>query len=304
MIKTENLQTYPFKVTAQPEIVYQTTRDNFVQLLDEMEIRKQGKTNLTRAFGDYYDNALRMFETEESLRQQGDPRANLFYHDRNHAVHQATYDAITISRGMLQRGGHLGKHVTEEVAMSIILGAMYHDVGYVATEQDCDNYAARTPVHVEKSIEVVEETLREIKLPKSLELTRVIKLSQVGIHATHFPFMAARKVEYTSLLQQFPRSQQSEAMLVANAVRLADLGGQVGRVDYNTAGLINLRAEMNAANPDANLGTIVIGQDHELAQKCRGFIDAMVIPTVGKAATVLMGKDNPFMRAWQRQKMF
>lgn len=301
MIQTETVQTYPFKVTANSEVVHQTTREHFIQLLEEMNTRRQKKISLTRAFSDYYDNTLRMFEREEILRKSGDPSANLFYHDKHHAVHQATYDAISICKGLLQRPSYLSRHLTDEVAMATILGAMHHDVGYVAIDGDCENYAARTPVHVERSIEVVAATIDEIKLPKSLEFSRVKRLAQIGIHATHFPFLAPRKAEYAALLQQFPIQERPEAMIVAKAVQLADLGGQVGRVDYNTAGLVNLRAEMNAANPQSNMGTIVIGQDHELAQKCRGFIEAMVFPTVGKTAKVLLGRNNPFERAWRRQ---
>lgn len=101
-----------------------------------------------------------------------------------------------------------------------------------------------------------------------------------------------------ALLGQFSTPwEKKEAIIVGLTVQLADLGGQISRVDYLPILLKQLRAEINCANP--GMGTTIIGEDHELAQKCGDFTKAVVLPTVGKTANAFFGKNNSLTKIWE-----
>lgn len=108
-----------------------------------------------------------------------------------------------------------------------------------------------------------------------------------------------RKLEMKQLLDVLPKEERKEGVIVGLSVQLADLGGQTTRVDYFPALVKKLREEMDSANP--GVGTAIIGQDHELVEKCRGFTKAVVIPTVGKSANAFFGKNNTFSKIWRER---
>lgn len=297
------IQTYPLSTKAHPEQAYQSTIENFAGLLNLYHLRKERKLALLRQFGEYFACAERLFDQEEEDRLQGKEGANLFYHGKPHAVFQAAYDGISVARGILERKDKMSSHLSLESSLAIVIGSMFHDSGYVTgIEGNCDNYAARTPVHVGQGMETVKNVLDDISFPravnsKPINLEKVKRLSILGIHSTHFPFTPQRKHEMRQLIYSLPTPEIKEAFIVALGVRLADLGGQVARRDYIQT-LPALREEINAANP--GMGYIVIGKDEELAVKCAGFIEAMVLPTVGKIANAFFGKNNAFQKSWGR----
>lgn len=331
MIETEvrptaiKVQTYPHMVDTPEEEIFQSMKDNFCGLANDLKFSNPRVKALYRCFGDFYHTALTLFDPEERARMYEEPGANLYYHGKPHAVFQAGYDGISITRGILSRKqdpqDKFATHLTTEGALAIVFGTMFHDCGYVTGfEGDCDNYAARTPVHVEQSIQTFNEVFDQIPLPQFLDRDKIKQLASIGIHSTYFPFTPARKQERIDLVDQYAATRyqpndlpyeleinrqlrveaRKEAMIVALATQLTDLGGQLARSDYGTTGLVCLRNEMDAANPEANMGTIIVGKDEELVQKFRGFLKGMVLPSVGKTAHAFFGPQNRYLEQWAK----
>ncbi|MBI2595492.1 hypothetical protein HYW46_02015 [Candidatus Daviesbacteria bacterium] len=261
------------------------------------------KTELIAIILQYFDFATALFSKEAISRILDGKSANLYYHNKHHAVYQAGFDAVQVARGIMMRHDFLSKNLTLEGMLAIVLGALYYDTGYVTAEKNPQNYAALTPVHVEASKKTFQQAVNFLGLPEGIDKEKVIKLGTIGIHNTYFPFTEERKMERQKLLDNFKTPEEKkDAMIVALSVQLADLGGQVARVDYFPTLLKNLREEMEAANPGS--GIQIIGQDHELAKKCRGFLDFVVIPTVGKTANAFLGKNNAFSKAFEKNSPF
>lgn len=289
----KEIEIYPFGLEAASNPVFKETRENFAGLINmyhSRKVRKENKIALIRICGEYFSFAEQLFDKADG--------ANLFYHGRPHAIFQATYDAIAVARGILERHDGLSRHLSLEGSLAIVFGAMFHDSGYVTGfEGSCDNFAARTPVHVEAGMETVKKILDKRDFPGFVDLEKVKRLAIIGIHSTYFPFTEARKQEMRTLIYELPASEIKEAFIVGLSVRLADLGGQVARKDYLKA-LPLLKAEINATTP--GLGNTVIGNDDEMATKCDGFIRVMVFPTVGKIANAFFGKENSFQKGWEK----
>lgn len=297
------VQTYPHLIDTPEEHVFQSMKENFYGLANDLDFSNPRAKALYRCFEELYASANHLFDPEEKARLYEEPGANLYYHGKPHAVFQAGYDGISIARAIISRKNserdNFAKHLSPEGALAIIFGAMFHDSGYVTGfEGECENYAARTPVHVEQSLRTFEEIGNQVQLPQFLDRNKIIQLTKIGIHSTHFPFTPERKQERLELVKQ--SDWPKEAMIVALATQLADLGGQLARRDYGTSGLVTLRQEMNAANPDANLGTIVIGEDQVLLDKFRGFLGGLVLPTVGKVAHAFFGPQNRYLEQWAK----
>lgn len=240
-----------------------------------------------------------LFSFEEEAMSLGEKYANLFYHGKEHAVYQTTYDTIYIIRSILKRHDRLSQHLTKEGIVAAILAACNHDTGYVAAEKIPCNFAARTPIHIGESIKVVQENLEKIEVPDCLDIQKVRKYISLGVYSTSFPFTPdhQKKVKEDLSLLQIP--ERREAQIVRLAVQLADLGGQAARVDYRSKMLAKLRKEMNCVTE--GLGTQIIGNDQEILKKSRGFLDFVVKPNVGRNADALFGiKNHQFAIEWAK----
>lgn len=126
---TEQLTNYPFFHETSTSTVRQGVRDHAAALFAHPLFSNHER--LGEYFETYLSEAESLFTTEEKLRKKGVEGANLYYHSKEHAVYQTTYDAITLTRAVLARNDAMSSHLTAESAFAIPLGAMFHDVGYV-----------------------------------------------------------------------------------------------------------------------------------------------------------------------------
>jgi len=295
-MKEFEMTTYPFTADEKEGIIRNDINRNAQVLFEHPLFEGHDKAELFGNFSKYLKRAEWLFQIEETKRKNGDVEANLHYHNKHHAVFQTTYDAITLTRAILARNDNFSAHLSAEGAYAIVLGAMYHDTGYV-TDHTTKNYAARTPVHVEDSIWSLWWSINKVDLPDSLNYDKVRSFGMLGIHATHFPHTQEREAEAKKALVSIPPESRKEAQIVRLAVQFADLGGQTARIDYHPHLVKRLRDEMNAASENA--GTNIIGNDEELDAKCRGFINFVVKETVGKTGNAIFeGNNHPYFRRW------
>lgn len=247
----------------------------------------------------YQFTAERMFVKEEEKRSLGLTGANLYYHGRPHAIYQAVYDATSLVNAISAHEG-LNRHLTAEGALAIVLGAEFHDTGYVYNAPFGEvNYAKRAEGHVERSADALSDKIDQIGMPAEINSQKVKDLARLGIYNTTFPLTNEVKMALKVQTDRYAPKARAEAHIVRLAIQLADLGGQVARIDSTTL-LNNLRAELNGANPGS--GDEIIGvSEAEMSQKRREFINNHVIPYVGKAAAAFYKKpDNPFSLAWKK----
>lgn len=291
------LDHYPFRITDADKQITDAIGGKLYFFLNDL-FPVKGFSGTTYAFIlRHFQHSLSLFSEEERLRKLGNLRANLFYHNKHHALFQATYDGIGISKAILDQRKRFSRYLSTEGFLAIVLAAMYHDTGYVTSEKDPQNYAGLTPIHVEGSKKTFADTINLFGLPEFLNKDKILKLGVIGIHNTYFPYTSERKTERRVLIGQFSTPEErKEAMIVGLAVQLTDLGGQVSRVDYFPNLIKALREEMNCANP--GLGTAIIGKDEELETKCKDFTKAVILPTVGKTANAFFGKNNNLSKIW------
>lgn len=291
------VEHYPFTVEEGKYNVRSAICQQFRKLLVDFDLPEEVALEIRSYFARYFLDAEDMFYFEEKARLLGREGANLYYHRKEHAIYQVTYDGISVARALLSRKDSLSAHLSLEGVLAIIFGCMYHDSGYVDA-QEVTNYAARTPVHVAASMEAIKKEVREIGFPKFLNQEKISQLASIGIHSTHFPFDYDKRVEMREMILGLEPELRAEAHIVRLTVQLADLGGQVSRVDYYPNLVKNLRQELNGVKE--GLGQQVIGEDHQLAEKCRGFVKAFVEPTVGKTAKALFkGPQNTYSQRFQ-----
>jgi len=291
------VEHYPFTIEESSFEVRSAICRQFKELLVDLSLPESYSLELRRSFAIYFIKAENLFYKEEQGRLEGQAGANLYYHRKEHAIYQATYDAIAVVRAILRRKDAMSSHLTLDGIIAAILGAMYHDSGYVDVDST-DNYAARTPIHVGVSMETVSKKIDSIGLPSFLNAEKIKTLAKIGIHSTSFPFNNDRRLEMRQMILNLDPNMQAEAHIVRLSTQLADLGGQVARVDYYPNLIKDLRQEINGATP--GMGENIIGEDHQLAEKCRGFIAFMVEPTVGKIAKAFFrGKDNYYNQRFE-----
>ncbi|MDO8269584.1 MAG: hypothetical protein Q7T54_02850 [Candidatus Levybacteria bacterium] len=268
----ETLTPYPFTATESRKTIEDATIQRAKELFAMPVFETNNQEELLSSFHTYYTFANMLFNEEEELRNSGTNGANLYYHGRQHAVQQVTYDAISIAKAIIQRNDSFSSHLSAEGTISILLGAMYHDAGYV-NGGPVENYSARTPIHVDESIKELHSHLNLLGLP-GVDVQKVAFLGEIGIHGTHFPYTENRLAEFVKLTSDRSPNDKKEAQIVRLSVQLADLGGQCARVDYFPDQVKALRAEMNETS--AGLGTAIIGADHELAANCEFFLSNCV----------------------------
>lgn len=289
---------YPFTKEEPETRIHLEFGRHLSTLLREPLFDYQDRGKMWDLWSEHFTLARSYFEKEEQARINGDPNANLFYHNKEHAVHQAGYDAATISIMNLRRN-QIAPFLTPEGISSIIIAAEHHDDGYVYQAPDGANYAARRPIHVNESIRAALDSIDEIGVPPSLSKTRIKELVQVGIHATNFPFSEDNKQERRQLVDGMDTKDKKEAVIVALSVQLADLGGQVARPDYKKRLLDDLRRELNCE--EEGKGDEMIGVGEEMSAKCNYFMENFVQTTVGKTARALYGVDNnTFVLEWEK----
>lgn len=298
--KPATIEHYPFKSGESQHSVRHAIRLQIQSLICEIPNLKEKNTVLEDYLMEHFLFAESLFCYEEQAREEGIKDANLFYHGKEHAVYQTTYDVLYVLRSILKREDALSAKLTPEGIVSAFIAAVYHDSGYVAVSKLPCNYAARTPIHVSESIKMAYEALEKIEAPSFLDMAKIKKLTALGIYSTSFPFGQEQKEKIQEQLLDLDLPQKREAQIVRLAVQLADLGGQTARIDYTSELVLKLRKEMNGAASD--LGTKIIGEDAEVAQKSTIFINHVVKPTVGKTANALLGKkDHQFAKEWERQ---
>jgi hypothetical protein len=302
-MKEFEIRPYPFESGENPILIQQQTETSMQNLLTDELFADLNSQELMSSFKTYYAFANMFFNEEEALRNSEVEGANLFYHNRSHAVQQVTFDAITLVKGILKRKDAFSKHLTANGTLSIILGSMFHDSGYVSAGP-VENYASRTPIHVDESIANFESMVNLLGLPEGLDIQKVRLLGKIAIHGTHFPFTAVRMDESETLMGTLTAEESKEAHIVRLTTQLADLGGQCARPDYFPQLIKNLRDELNGATPE--LGTKIVGDDAVLAPNCEFFLNTFVrkqhSPTKNVETTALafFGEENsrPLRNAW------
>lgn len=249
----------------------------------------------------HFQNAEKHFAAEEILRKDiGLTNADLFYHGKEHALYQTTYDTVALLRAVNSRKDRLSRHLKPEMVAASLLGAVYHDIGYVYAANPANSFAARTPIHVDKGIEAFEIELRRCNIPQFLNIDNIIKLGRIGIRNTNFPYTDKHVKKQREELDLLTPEMRKEAHITRLIVQFADLGGQVARVDYYPNLIKALRSEMNSAN--SGKGTEIIGEDHQLAKKCRGFIQFVVEKMLRKTGNAFLKTvDHAYQRAWDKQ---
>ncbi len=294
------VEHYPFKTNEPEHIIENAVFVQMKKLVDEPIFELSDKESILQWLQKHFLKARFMFLDEEYLRTSGLKNANLFYHGKEHAVYQTTYDAITVTRAILSREDRLSSHLSADGVVAIVLAAMYHDAGFVYQKNLLMNFAGISPFHVEESKRAAMESLKHpLEPPYPLDTEKIRKFVLIGIHRTYFPYNQERKEEEKKLIDELLRADKKEAQIIGLAVQFADLGGQTARIDQNPHGLIRLRDEMNAWIP--NLGTKAIGEDHELETKRREFIEFVVKKTVGKTGNAFFKTyDHIFAREWSR----
>ncbi len=281
---------YPFTGTEEPSVIHWEFGRAVDKLLSEPLFVGTNKTIVSHSLSRFFAHAEEMFAGETTARAKGEEGANLYYHNVSHAVHQAPYDGITILTAVLNRNDALSRHLTREGVIGEIIGLIYHDAGYVFEAREGENYAARTPIHVEESIRAMKDAIRQIKLPAFLNSGKIEKMAELAIAATKFPYTNEQEREARETLDTIPPEERKEAQIIRMCARLADLGGQTARCDYFSRHLPALRSEMNAIQD--GLGDSVIGNDCEISDKCRDFINLVVEKQVGKIANAIYRTPN------------
>lgn len=293
------VEHYPFRLNETREVVDKAIIGQMRRLTgDPIFSGDQGET-FWYLF-QHYRNASEMFSLENGMRENGSGNANLHYHGLDH-FYQTTFDGLTISQALLGRNDRLSSHLTPEGVFSIPFSSIYHDTGFVyQTDESEENFAARNPIHVERSKDAAIDAIGMIGLPSSLNIEKVAKLTTIGIHRTYFPYDEKRQEEERRLLEEMPLEWRKEGRIVGLGVQFADLGGQTARVDQNPEGLKRLRDEMNACI--AGMGTKIIGKDAvEMEEKRKQFLEFVIEKTVGRTGNALFGtKDHSFSREWNK----
>lgn len=299
-IEPVEVQHYPLTGSACEVAVRSLIFNNLAGLLGELPMNYKLHCSTLRSVWRHFQTVERLYDLEARCREFGAPWANLYYHNKSHGLYQTTYDAISITRAILSRDDALSGHLTQEGAISIVLAAIYHDAGYVYGVNIPENFAARTPIHVEVGMESLEQSVNADTLPRYFDHKKIAELAKLGILSTKFPFTEDVKNTIRGKLDGMSPELRKEAQIVRLATQFADLGGQIARVDYFPAQVKNLREELNGAN--SGLGDLIVGQGSELAGKCRGFIEKMAYPLLEKTGLAFFRtREHSFKTAWDRQ---
>lgn len=293
--KSYEVAHYPYKLDEDPTKVRRAMGLQYRLLMSELAIPEEYKKQTYYTLISHFIAAERPFLEERRKRWNGDPSANLFYHNINH-TYQAGFDATAIANTLIRRRDHLAEHLSPEGLLALTIAGIYHDVGYVTANPNSENLATHTPVHVEAGIKTATEMAELIPFPDFLDNVKIVEFIRQGIHNTHFPFSPEKQNERSVMIGELPKDWRKEAMIVRIATQLADLGGQTIRVDQYPKGTMDLRDELEAACP--GLGYKVIGTDEDLIENAKMFTKKVVLPTVGKTSNAFFGNRNIYQTSW------
>lgn len=279
-------------------------------LVSHLQIPDRDKRQVVGSLYDHYLNVERIGLREHRMRLAGDPRANLVYHNFDHFV-QTGFDGAAIATRVTRRNDRLSAHLSDEGRVAAAIASLIHDVGEITaspllefvreedlhyTEEEFPTLAHHKPVHVAAGMDYLPKIVRQIGLPPSLDMGKVIELGIQGLHNTNFPWTEEREKERQLMLSEATPEQWKEAMLVRLIVQLADLAGQSIRNGQFPDGVKLLRTEENSIKPGS--GTELLGTDEELLEKSLWFDRHVLIPKMGKSANALLGEGNVFVRAF------
>ena len=97
---------YPFKSNEENRnLIYLEMGRQLTTLLEDPIFIRLDKNEIYDYISAHIIRAEKAFDMEEENRKKGKPNANLHYHGKDHAVFQATYDAIAASRAILSKNG-------------------------------------------------------------------------------------------------------------------------------------------------------------------------------------------------------
>lgn len=298
-MRTVEVEHYPFRMDESELVVENAVFGQMRKLVDEPVFELRDTESILQWLQKHFLKARFMFLDEEELRRKGSGQGDLYYHGKEHSVFQTTFDAISVIRAVLSRKDRLSSHLTCEGVLATVIASMYHDTGFVDMPYDGYSYAKNLNIHVNESIKVAVKSLDMWEIPNGLDSERLKKFIVIGIHGTYFPYGEKEAAEGKKLLNKFHPRDRKEAQIIRLAVQFADLGGQAARVDQVPDGLKKLRREMNEIR--WGLGNEAMGEDHELADKRRQFIEFVIDKTVGKTGNAFFGTpDHSFAREWHR----
>jgi hypothetical protein len=295
--KSYEVAHYPYKLDADPTTVRRAMGLQFRLLLSELPIPEHQKKQVFYTFVSHFIAAERPFLEERRRRWNGDDSANLYYHNLNH-TYQTGFDAAAIAKTLIRRRDHLAEHLSSEGLIALVVGGLYHDIGYITANPQAENLAAHKPIHVNAGIKTATTYLEMVPFTGILDNQKIIEMVRNGIHNTHFPFSPKRETERKAMIMDLPEDWRKEAMIVRLATQLADLGGQVIRIDQYPYATRLFRDELEKEEP--GLGFKIVGKDEDLIANAQKFTRIMVLPTVGKTADAFFGKDNTYQRVIQK----
>lgn len=291
---------YPFTSKEDPSRIHSELRFAFNTLVEKPLFDNVDKKHLERSIAHLYIRAERMFAPEEQARQNGEEGANLYYHNVNHAVRQVTWDGAITLNAILAPNNENATKLTKEAVLGGLTGLTYHDTGLVFGTKPGENYAARGPIHVQESVKAMSEALTCVDFPQGLDKEKIRIFATLAIEATEFPYTTRQEQAALTKISELSLADQKAAQIVRHVAKLADLDGQTARNDYHTVHLANLRREMNCAKE--GLGDTLIGNDDEIDEKCKEFMQNVVDITVGRYARALLGPQSTiYTSAWEKQ---
>lgn len=291
------VERYPLSIHVDANIARESVSRKVDSLLSTDFFAGVDREEVKQGFSVHFAFAEKAFLLEEHNRKLRRPGANLHYHGRPHFF-QTVYDTISITEALLRHNTEIAHHLTPHGVIAGVVSSAYHDIGYVYPPMQDKSAASRREFHVELSKKEAAKKILELDAFPSFDKEAIAMLVVIAIHGTHFPYVDTKREQAERFIQTLPLRQQKEAAIILKIVQLADLGGQTARKDQFNTGLRMLRREMNAEEP--NMGTEIIGTNHEMNKKRAAFVKNVVIPTVGETAAEFFGShDNPYERAWK-----
>src|SRR5688572_18645162 len=117
---------YPYELDEHPTKVRPAIGLQFRLLLSELPIPEAQKKQVYYTFVSHFIAAERPFIEERRKRWNGEPEANLHYHNLNH-TYQAGFDATTIANTLVRRRDHLAENLSAEGMIALSLAGLFHD---------------------------------------------------------------------------------------------------------------------------------------------------------------------------------
>ena len=277
---------------------------SFEQLVDEYADPSQ-KDEYKTHFIDLLSVIDEDFEPEELARLQGDPVANLFWHNRHH-LRQAAFDNINVARVSIEK-----ELIPPFLAFQMPEDGYGHDWGYIGElNESFPTYANLIAIHVPKSLGRLVSYRKQNPLSFLTDQQHEMTLwtSAMATHATHFADDEAMKIyaaRRRSMIRKFAANFKDlygyhylrrVGRDICDGSQFADLAQTADPAYFER--LPGLAIEMNAVEPGR--GDKIIGTNlEEYRNKSAWFIENKVRQQrVGLTARRLFGKGNAYEVAW------